>query len=150
VPGDSPSAAVMGSAPARGWRRSEHAGRRIIGAARRGVPPGTVRGWLGKLCAWAAQLLEEATSGIGFLVAVAATPETAIRPHPGPLGSLLGDALAASAACVHAAIRWHGHAEEDLNALTGRFSLARRLGADVGPARIEGARMPSGTWRHPP
>lgn len=39
----------------------------------------------------------------------------------------LGDALALVAACVVAAVRWHGRAEADLEALAGWFGLAAAL-----------------------
>ena len=38
-----------------------------------------------------------------------------------------GDALAFVAACAVAAVRWHGRAEADLEALAGRFGLAAAL-----------------------
>jgi hypothetical protein len=95
--------------------------------AQLGVPPGTVRGWLRRLRARAGQLLQDAASSFGFLVAVAVTPEGRDPAPPGPTGSVLGDALALVAACAHAAVRWHGYAEQDLDALIGRFGLAAAL-----------------------
>lgn len=95
--------------------------------AQLGVPPGTVRGWLRRLRARAGQLLQEATVSFGFLVAVAVTPEGRDPSPPGPTGSVLGDALALVVACAHAAVRWHGYAERDLDALLGRFGLAAAL-----------------------
>jgi len=97
-------------------------GRRAAGAA---APPGaasapgvrTVPG----------QMLREAAAAFGFLVAVVEPPEGRDPSPPGPTGSLLGDFLAAVAACAHAAIRWHGYADEDLDALIGRFGLVATL-----------------------
>jgi hypothetical protein len=63
----------------------------------------------------------------GFPVAVIETPEGRDPCPAGPTGSVLGDALAALAACAYAAIRWHGYADQDLGALTGRFGLAPAL-----------------------
>ena len=91
------------------------------------VPAGTVRGWLRRLRARAGQLLQEATAAFGFLVAVIVTPEGRDPVPPGPTGSVLGDALAAVAACADAAIRWHGYSEADRDALIGRFGLAAAL-----------------------
>ena len=45
----------------------------------------------------------------------------------GPAGSLLGVALNAVAACVHAAITRFGLSRADLWPLLGRFGLARHL-----------------------
>jgi hypothetical protein len=73
-----------------------------------GVPAATVRGWLRRLRGRAGQLLQEATSEFGRLVAVIETGEGRDPCPPGPTGSVLGDALALVAACEHAAIRWHG------------------------------------------
>jgi hypothetical protein len=42
-------------------------------------------------------------------------------------GTPQGDALAAVAACVHAAIAWHGRPETAWDALIGRFGLAAAL-----------------------
>jgi hypothetical protein len=42
-------------------------------------------------------------------------------------GSPLGDALAAVIACSRATIAFHGHAEEDFDALLGLFGLAAAL-----------------------
>jgi hypothetical protein len=95
--------------------------------AQLGVPPGTVRGWLRRLRARAGQLLQKATATFGFLVAVIDTPEGRDPDPPGPTGSVLGDALAAVAACAHAAIRWHGRPAAAWDALTGRFGLAAAL-----------------------
>jgi len=92
-----------------------------------GVPAATVRGWLRRLRARAAWLLQEATAGFGFLVAIIETPDGRDPCPPGPTGSVLGDALAAVAACAHAAIRWHGRADADLDVLLGRFGLAAAL-----------------------
>jgi hypothetical protein len=95
--------------------------------AQLGVPAATVRGWLRRLRARAGQMLQKATAGFGFLVAVVETPEGRDPVPPGPTGSVLGDALAAVAACAHAAIRWHGCRPADLAALIGRFGLAAAL-----------------------
>jgi len=91
------------------------------------VPAATVRGWLRRLRSRAGEMLQEATASFGFLVAVIETPEGRDPVPPGPTGSLLGDALAAVAACAHAAIRWHGRREAGLAALIGRFGLAAAL-----------------------
>ncbi len=72
-------------------------------------------------------MLQDATAEFGRLVAVIETPEGRDPCPPGPTGSRLGDALALVAACAIAAIRWHGRAEADLEALTGRFDLAAAL-----------------------
>lgn len=95
--------------------------------AQLGVPAGTVRGWLRMLRVRAGQLLQEATAGFGFLVAVVETPEGRDPCPPGPTGPVLGDALAAVAACAHAAIARHGRAEAERDALIGRFGLAAAL-----------------------
>jgi Domain of unknown function (DUF6431) len=95
--------------------------------AQLGVPAGTVRGWLRRLRARAGQLLQEATASFGFLIAVIETPDGRDPCPPAPTGSVLGDALAAAAACAYAAIRWHGHPEASLDALLGRFGLAAAL-----------------------
>ena len=92
-----------------------------------GVPAATVRGWLRRLRARAGQMLQEATSEFGRLVALIETPEGRDPSPPGPTGSVLGDALALVIACALAAIRWHGRAEADLDALIGRFGLAAAL-----------------------
>jgi transposase-like protein len=92
-----------------------------------GVPAATVRGWLRRLRERAGQLLQEATAEFGRLVAVIETPEGRDPSPPGPTGSRLGDALALVAACSVAAVRWHGRAEADLEALAGRFGLATAL-----------------------
>ena len=84
-----------------------------------------MRGWLRRLRARAGQMLQEATASFGLLVAVIETPEGRDPCPPGPTGLVLGDALAAVAAC--AAIRWLGYADQDLGALTGRFGLAAAL-----------------------
>jgi Domain of unknown function (DUF6431) len=92
-----------------------------------GVPAATVRGWLRRLRERAGQMLQEATASFGRLVAVIETPEGRDPSPPGPTGSRLGDALALVAACAAAAVRWHGRAEADLEALAGRFGLAIAL-----------------------
>jgi hypothetical protein len=46
---------------------------------------------------------------------------------------VLGDALAAVAACARAAVRWHGYAEQDRDALIGRLGLA------AAPAPVPGS-----------
>jgi transposase-like protein len=92
-----------------------------------GVPAATVRGWLRRLRERAGQMLQEATAEFGRLVAVIETPEGRDPSPPGPIGSRLGDALALVAACAVAAVRWHGRAEADLEALAGRFGLAAAL-----------------------
>lgn len=102
------------------------AGSRRLGAEL-GVPAATVRGWLRRLRGQAGQLLQEAGSSFGLLVAVIQTPEGTDPAPPGPTGSALGDALAAVAACAMAAIAWHGYAERDMDALAGRFGLAAAL-----------------------
>lgn len=91
------------------------------------VPASTVRGWLRRLRARSGQLLREATSEFGRLVAVIETPEGRDPSPPGPTGSPLGDALALVAACAHAAIRWHGRSAADFDALLGRLGLAAAL-----------------------
>jgi hypothetical protein len=96
----------------------------------------TVRGWLRRLRARVGQLLQEATSEFGCLVAVVETPEGRDPSPPGPAGSPLGDALALVVACALAAVRWHGRAEADLAALIGRFGLA----ATLAPAPAPGSR----------
>jgi transposase-like protein len=95
--------------------------------AQLGVPAATVRGWLRRLRARAGQLLQEATSEFGRLVAVIETPEGRDPCPPGPTGSALGDALAMVAACAHAAVRWHGRKPGDFEALLGRLGLAAAL-----------------------
>jgi transposase-like protein len=85
--------------------------------AQLGFPAGTVRGWLRRLRARAGQPLQEATAAFGFLVAVIETPEGRDPPRRGRRGPVLGGALAAVAACAHAAVRWHGHAKQDREAL---------------------------------
>jgi transposase-like protein len=92
-----------------------------------GVPAATVRGWLRRLRERAGQMLQEATAEFGRLVAVIETAEGRDPSPPGPTGSRLGDALALVAACAVAAVRWHGRAEADLEALAGRFGLAAAL-----------------------
>jgi hypothetical protein len=92
-----------------------------------GVPAATVRGWLRRLRARAGQLLAEATSEFGRLVAVITTPEGRDPVPPGPTGSALGDALALLAACAHAAIAWHGRRAADFEALLGLSGLAAAL-----------------------
>ena len=92
-----------------------------------GVPAATVRGWLRRLRARAGQMLQEATSEFGRLVAVIETREGRDPCPPGPTGSPLGDALALVIACTLAAITWHGRAEADMDALIGRFGLAAAL-----------------------
>ena len=72
-------------------------------------------------------MLQEATAEFGRLVAVIETPEGRDPSPPGPTGSRLGDALALVAACAVAAVRWHGRAEADLEALAGRLGLAAAL-----------------------
>jgi hypothetical protein len=97
-----------------------------------GVPAATVRGWLRRLRGRAGQLLQEATSEFGRLVAVIETQEGRDPCPPGPAGSPLGDALALVIACALAAIRWHGRAEAELDALIGRFGLAAALAPSPG------------------
>ena len=92
-----------------------------------GIPAATVRGWLRRLRARAGQLLQEAGSEFGRLVAVIETPQGRDPCPPGPTGSPLGDALALVIACVIAAIRWHGRSAAELDALIGRFGLAAAL-----------------------
>jgi hypothetical protein len=92
-----------------------------------GVPAATVRGWLRRLRDRAGQLLQEASSEFGRLVAVIETLEGRDPCPPGPTGTTLGDALALVAACAHAAIRWHGRSAADLDALLGRLGLAAAL-----------------------
>ena len=86
-----------------------------------GVPPATVRGWLRRLRSRAGDLRQDATAALGLL--------TAGRDWPclAPCGSPLGDALAAVIAWARAAIAFHGHAEEDLDSLLGRFGIAAAL-----------------------
>jgi hypothetical protein len=92
-----------------------------------GVPAAIVRGWLRRLRERAGQMLQEATAEFGRLVAAIETPEGRDPSPPGPTGFRLGDALALVAACAVAAVRWHGRAEADLEALAGRFGLAAAL-----------------------
>ena len=92
-----------------------------------GVPAATVRGWLRRLRDRAGQLLQEASSEFGRLVAIIETPEGRDPCPPGPTGTTLGDALALVAACAHAAIRWHGRSAADFDALPGRLGLAAAL-----------------------
>ena len=119
-------AGTAGSTPA-GTRCARAAAAALHGTdsarlgAELGVPPATVRGWLRRLRSRARDLRQDATAALGRL--------TAGRDWPclDPCGSPLGDALAAVIACAHAAIAFHGHAEEDLDALLGRFGLAAAL-----------------------
>lgn len=92
-----------------------------------GIPAATVRGWLRRLRARAGQLLQEAGSEVGRLVAVIETPQGRDPCPPGPTGSPLGDALALVTACAIAAVRWHGRSAAELDALIGRFGLAAAL-----------------------
>jgi hypothetical protein len=55
------------------------------------------------------------------------TPEGRDPYPPGPTGSILGDTLALVISCAVAAVRWHGRAEAELEALIGRFDLAAAL-----------------------
>ena len=117
-----------------------------------GVPAATVRGWLRRLRARAAWLLQEATAGFGFPVAIIETPDGRDPSPPTPTGSVLGDALAAVAACAHAAIRWHGRADCDLERADRPVrprrrphSSARKLILLPRPEHP----MPSGTPRRP-
>jgi transposase-like protein len=134
--GDAPPAASVVRAPAGRRRRviARAAAASVLhgtGTARLGaelgVPAATVRGWLRRLRERAGQMLQEATAESGRLVAVIETPEGRDPSPPGPAGSRLGDALALVAACAVAAVRWHGRAEADLEALAGRFGLAAAL-----------------------
>ena len=86
-----------------------------------------MRGWLRRLRARAGQMLQDATSEFGRLVAVIETPQGRDPCPPGPTGSPLGDALALVIACAIAAIRWHGRSAAELDALIGRFGLAAAL-----------------------
>jgi len=92
-----------------------------------GVPAATVRGWLRRLRDRAGQLLQEASSEFGRLVAIIETPEGRDPCPPGPAGSPLGDALTLVIACAVAAVRGHGRAEAHMDALIGRFGLAAAL-----------------------
>jgi hypothetical protein len=124
VPRRADAAGVIARAAARSVLHG--AGSRRL-AAECGVPAATVRGWLRRLRARAGQVLQEASASFGFLVAVAVTPQGTDPAPPGPTGSLLGDALAAVAACARAAVDWHGCAGRDFAALAGRFGLAAAL-----------------------
>jgi hypothetical protein len=124
IPRRADGAAVIAAAAARSALHGTGTGR--LGAEL-GVPAATVRGWLRRLRGRAGQLLQEASSSFGRLVAVAVTPEGRDPSPPGPTGSALGDALAAVAACALAAIAWHGYRERDFGALAGRFGLAAAL-----------------------
>jgi transposase-like protein len=86
-----------------------------------GVPAGTVRGWLRRLRSRAGDMRQDAMTSFGVL--------TAGRDAPWlePSGSPLGNALAAVAACAHAAVTWHGCAAADTGALLGRFGIAAAL-----------------------
>jgi Domain of unknown function (DUF6431) len=92
-----------------------------------GVPAATVRGWLRRLRDRAGQLLQDASSEFGRLVAIIETPEGRDPCPPGPTGTTLGDALALVAACAHAAIHWHRRCAADFDALLGRLGLAAAL-----------------------
>jgi hypothetical protein len=73
-------------------------------------------------------MLREASAEFGRLVAVVIeTPEGRDPCPPGSAGSPLGDVLALVIACAVAAIKWHGRAEADLDALIGRFGLAAAI-----------------------
>lgn len=85
-----------------------------------GVPGSTARGWLRRLRPRAAAMRQDAMFRLGFIGG--SDPVL-----PAPAGSPLGDALAAVAACAHAAVTQHGYAREDLWALLGQFGLARFL-----------------------
>lgn len=124
VPRRADGAAVIAAAAARSALHG--AGTARLGG-QLGVPASTVRGWLRRLRGRAGQLLQEASSTFGRLVAVAVTAEGRDPSPPGPTGSTLGDALAAVTACAIAAIEWHGHSERDFGALAGRFGLAAAL-----------------------
>ena len=98
-------------------------------------------------------MLAEATAEFGRLAAVIETPEGRDPCPPGQAGSLLGDALALVAACAVAAVRWHGWAEADLEALAGRSAslpLSRpRLAADPpAPSRASPCPEPAGDAHH--
>jgi hypothetical protein len=143
--GDARPAAVVGgaTAAAAGVIARAAAASALHGTARLGaelgVPAATVPGWLRRLRSRADQMLQEATSEFGRLVAVIETPEGRDPCPPGPAGSPLGDALALVIACAIAAIRWHGRAKADLDALIGQFGLAAALSpppeADPAPSR---------------
>jgi len=85
-----------------------------------GVPGATVRGWLRRLRPRAEAMRQDAMFRLGFI----GGSDPAL---PAPAGSLLGDALAAVAACAHAAITRHGFTRADLWPLLGQFGLARCL-----------------------
>jgi hypothetical protein len=93
-------------------------GRRI--AAELGIPAATARGWLRRLRPRAEDMRQAAMFRLGFL----GGGDFIV---PAPAGSPLGDALAAVAACAHAAVTRHGHDRGDLPALLGFFGLARFL-----------------------
>ena len=92
-------------------------GHRVI-AARLGVPPGTVRGWLRRLRARAELLRCHATRQLA-----------AFDPHAWlpPAGSPLGDALAALAAVVHAARARLGYGPDSTWPLLGALGLGHAL-----------------------
>ena len=92
-------------------------GHRVI-AARLGVPPGTVRGWLRRLRARAEPLCCHATRQLA-----------AFDPHAWlpPGGSPLGDALAALAAVVHAARARLGYGPHSTWPLLGALGLGHAL-----------------------
>jgi hypothetical protein len=92
-----------------------------------GVPAATVRGWLRRLRSRAGQMLQEAAAEFGRLAAVIETPGAVIPARRGRPGPGWATRWPSSPACAVAAIRWHGRAEADLEALTGRFGLATFL-----------------------
>lgn len=95
------------------------AGSRRIGAAL-GVPAATARGWLRRLRPRAEEMRQHAMVRLGAI----GGSDLAL---PVPAASPLGDALAAVAACAHAAVTRHGYARADLWPLLGQFGLARFL-----------------------
>lgn len=95
------------------------AGSRRIGLEP-GVPAATARGWLRRLRSRAEEMRQDAMFRLGFI-------DGSDPGLPAPAASPLGDALAAVAACAHAAITGHGFTRADLWPLIGQFGLARCL-----------------------
>ena len=134
--GDARPAPVVGGSPARGCRGRDRAGGRRIGAARHGLCParrGAGRPGRDRAGLAAPPPRPGRPDAAGSHVRVRPSRRRHRDPRgprsrpAGPAGSPLGDALALVIACALAAIRWHGRAEADLDALIGRFGLAAAL-----------------------
>ena len=89
--------------------------------AQLGVPAATVRGWLRRLRSRAGAMRQDAMTIFGRITG------GRDAPYPEPSGSPLGDALAAVAACAHAAVAFCGRTAADWEPLLGLFGLARFL-----------------------